>query len=125
MRWNSDTTASTLTYIFYRLAEQVSHQDILRQELNPLREEDGSFLFKALQDADHLNGVINEALRLHPVVPSGLLRMTPPEGIMIGKTFIPGNTTVVAPSYTICRREHIPLSRYNSDPLTCYRRELL
>jgi cytochrome P450 family 628 len=34
-----------------------------------------------------------------------VLRLTPPEGINIGSTFIPGNTTVVAPSYTLGRRE--------------------
>jgi tryprostatin B 6-hydroxylase len=80
-------------------------QDKLRQELGPLREGSGNFSFKSLQGAEHLNGVINEILRLHPAVPSGVLRLTPPEGINIGSTFIPGNTTVVAPSYTLGRRE--------------------
>jgi cytochrome P450 len=102
---NSDTTASTLTYIFHHLAKDTTQQDKLRRELMPLREQDGDFLFKPLQTAGHLNGVINEALRLHPAVPSGVLRLTPPEGIKIGSTFIPGNTTVVTPSYTIGRRE--------------------
>jgi cytochrome P450 len=102
---NSDTTASTLTYLFYRLAKDTAQQDKLRQELGPLREADGNFSFTSLQGADHLNGVINEVLRLHPAVPSGVLRLTPPEGINIGSTFIPGNTTIVAPSYTIGRRE--------------------
>lgn len=102
---NSDTTASTLTYLFYHLANDTTQQDKLRQELGPLREDGGNFSFKSLQGAEHLNGVINEILRLHPAVPSGVLRLTPPEGINIGNTFIPGNTTVVAPSYTLGRRE--------------------
>jgi cytochrome P450 len=87
------------------LAKDTTLQDKLRQELETLREADGSFSFKSLQAAEYLNGVINESLRLHPAVPSGVLRLTPPEGITIGTTFIPGNTTVVAPSYTIGRRE--------------------
>lgn len=80
-------------------------QDRLRQELNSLRESDGSFSFKPLQSAELLNAIINETLRLHPPVPSGTLRLTPPEGIKIGETFIPGHTTVVSPSYSIGRRE--------------------
>lgn len=102
---SSDTTAAALTYTFYRLAKDTFQQDKLRKELEPLREADGDFSFKSLQGADHLNGVINEALRLHPAVPSGVHRLTPREGITIGKTFIPGGTTVVAPSYTMGRRE--------------------
>ncbi|KAJ6160293.1 hypothetical protein N7470_003689 [Penicillium chermesinum] len=64
----SDTTASTLTYTFYLLAQNAAHQHKLRDELAAIVEEDGSFSFKALQNADHLNGVINEALRLYPAI---------------------------------------------------------
>jgi tryprostatin B 6-hydroxylase len=68
-----------------------------------MRGSDGEYSFKDLQGAHHLNGFINETLRLHPPVPSGTLRVTPPEGIMVGETFIPGNITVVSPSYTVGR----------------------
>jgi cytochrome P450 len=102
---NSDTTAAALTYTFYHLARDSSHIEKLRSELKPLRGSDGEFDVKSLQSAEHLNGVINEALRLHPPVPSGLLRVTPPEGITVGRTYIPGNTTVVSPTYTIGRLE--------------------
>lgn len=57
-----------------------------------------------LQSLPHLNGIINEALRIHPPVPSGGYRETPPEGLYIAGKFIPGNTTLVAPRYTIGRR---------------------
>ncbi len=90
--------------MFYHLARDTTIQEKLRQELNSLRESDGSFSFKTLQSAELLNAIINETLRLHPPVPSGTLRLTPPEGIKIGETFIPGDTTVVAPSYSIGRR---------------------
>jgi tryprostatin B 6-hydroxylase len=102
---DSDTTASTFTFMFYHLARDTNMQEKLRKELVSLRESDRSFSFKSLQSADLLNAIINETLRLHPPVPSGALRLTPPEGIKIGETFIPGNTTVVAPSYSIGRRE--------------------
>jgi cytochrome P450 len=103
----SDTTASTLTYLFYHLAHDSTQQEKIWLELASLREEDGEISFKSLQGADHLNGTINEALRLHPALPSSVLRLTPPEGIKIGETLIPRNTTVVVPSYTVGRRKHL------------------
>ncbi|KAF5024608.1 hypothetical protein F66182_3371 [Fusarium sp. NRRL 66182] len=57
----------------------------------------------SLANLAHLNAVIDEALRLHPAVPSGLQRVTPPEGLMIGDTKVPGNTTVQVPLHTIQR----------------------
>ncbi|EON67962.1 hypothetical protein W97_07108 [Coniosporium apollinis CBS 100218] len=40
-------------------------------------------------------------MRLHPPVPSGVQRMTPPEGLRVGDTFIPGNAIVQIPYHTI------------------------
>ena len=60
---------------------------------------------KVLKTLGHLNGIINETLRLHPSVPTGGYRETPPEGIIVAGRFIPGNVTVVAPRYTMGRRE--------------------
>lgn len=89
------------------MARDSTQQEKIRLELASLREGDGEISFKSLQGADHLNGTINEALRLHPALPSSVLRLTPPEGIKIGETLIPGNTTVVVPSYTVGRRKHL------------------
>lgn len=57
----------------------------------------------SLSNLIHLNAVIDESLRLHPPVPSGLQRVTPPQGLMVGGTFIPGNTIVQVPMHTIQR----------------------
>ena len=68
-------------------------------------------MVKNLQDLDalklmaHLNGMINEALRLHPALPSGGFRETPPEGLTIAGRFIPGNVVVSAPRYSLGRRK--------------------
>lgn len=64
-------------------------------------------LHEKISQLDHLNGVIFEALRLHPPVPTALQRKTPPSGIEIDGTFIPGNTTVYCPQYSIGRDEEI------------------
>ena len=73
---------------------------------------------RALQGLDHLNGCINEILRLHPSVPTGGYRETPPEGVMIAGRFIPGNTTVVAPRYTIGRRESRLFPLFSPSPIS-------
>lgn len=59
----------------------------------------------ALAALPHLNGTINEAMRLLPAVLTFSSRVTPPEGITVENTFIPGNTKICAPRYTIGRRE--------------------
>ena len=97
----SDTTASTLVQIYYYLARYPEQVNLLRAELESVPTIDAV----SLSSSPHLNGVINETLRLHPPVPSVGLRLTPTEGLTVGGLFIPGNTTVVAPLYSIHRRE--------------------
>jgi len=103
----SDTTAATLTHVFHWLAKDPTQVDKLRAELNPLLEADGSVQHARIQDAKHLNGCINEALRLNPPVPSAVHRITPPEGITIGDTHVPGNMDVFCPQYVISRSEKV------------------
>ncbi|KAI0446182.1 cytochrome P450 [Xylaria telfairii] len=100
----SDTTTSTLTTVFRYLAQYPQHVERLRAEIDPLqRTEAGDYIYSDLSNLQHLNGVINEALRLFPPVPTSLPRLTPPEGLHIDGTFIPGNTTVICPQYVIGR----------------------
>lgn len=101
----SDTTAATLVHLFYYLARDPSLVQNLREELAPLMEKDGSVHSAKLADATLLNGVINETLRLHPPVPSGVFRETPPEGIHIKDAFVPGHTTVRMPQWAMARGE--------------------
>lgn len=96
----SDTTAATLTHLCYHLAKEPNHIDHLRNEIESLG---GDLQAPKLLTLKHLNGAINEALRLHPPVPGGVSRVTPPEGITIGDTYIPGRVNVLAPSYTLFR----------------------
>ncbi|KAI1363787.1 cytochrome P450 [Xylaria arbuscula] len=100
----SDTGSTTLTTIFRYLAQYPHHISLLRAELDTLRRNRvGDFVFTELSSLKHLNGVINEALRLFPPVPTILPRLTPPEGLNIDGTFIPGNTTVGCPQFVIGR----------------------
>lgn len=95
----SDTVAPTLVGIFYELATHQEHQEKLRREISTIDVTDQ----RGLQALLHLNGIINEVLRLHPPVPSGGYRETPPMGVTVAGTYIPGGVTIVAPRYTIGR----------------------
>ena len=98
----SNTTITTLIVIFYYLVQFPGEVKKLRVELDTIPNLNPG----SLQSLFHLNGVTNEALRLYPPVPSGGLRKTPPEGITISGTFIPGDTTIVVPLYCLHRREY-------------------
>lgn len=102
----SDTTSCTLTYAFYYIAKDPSIADKIRSELrdnNVSMERD--FSIPSLQNLSYLNGVINESLRLHPPVPGGVFRQSPPEGLQIGNHYIPGNVNLLVPTYTLQRCE--------------------
>ncbi|KAE9968960.1 hypothetical protein BLS_005568 [Venturia inaequalis] len=101
----SDTISATLVYMFYHLAQNPSIASKARDELEALCNADGSFNHREAMRNEYINGVINEALRMHPPVPSNLQRLTPPEGLKVGETFIPGDTNVLCPQYTLGRSE--------------------
>lgn len=99
----SDTVAAILSHIFYVLGTHLEHMVKLREELQQLIYSDGKFEHQKIHQADHLNAIINETLRLYPVPPTTITRKTLPEGITIEGTWIPGNMHVWTPQYVIWR----------------------
>ncbi|KAL6806455.1 cytochrome P450 [Trichoderma sp. SZMC 28013] len=100
----SDTTAISLTHAMYFLMKTPAALSRLREELRVAL--DGSqevAKYAAVKNLPYLHACINESLRLLPPVAFGLNRMTPPEGLMIDGTWIPGNTLVGVPAYTAHR----------------------
>ncbi|CRG88390.1 hypothetical protein PISL3812_05420 [Talaromyces islandicus] len=97
----SDTVAPTMVFLFYELALNPEQADKIYNEVCTYDIANHN----KLKNLNHLNGCINETLRLHPPVPSGGYRETPPEGVYINEKYIPGNTTLIAPRYTIGRLE--------------------
>jgi hypothetical protein len=95
----SDTTAATLTNLFFHLATDPIWQTKLQAELDALPELSQEQLTKAKL----LDALINETLRLHPAVPSGTQRLTPSEGLQIGDRYIPGDVMVCVPTHTLFR----------------------
>ncbi|KAH8703479.1 L-ornithine-N5-monooxygenase [Talaromyces proteolyticus] len=102
----SDTTATTLTAAIFELVRHPEQLDKLREELAPyMTDPTNEVLNEKIANLDHLNAIINETLRLHPPVPSMLQRKTPPEGITIDETYVPGDKIVSCPQYVIGRSE--------------------
>ncbi|PVH95575.1 cytochrome P450 [Periconia macrospinosa] len=95
----SDSTAPSLIVLLYFLARYPKHAEKIRHELEGVDITD----VKALSGLHHLTGTINESMRLLPAILSFSSRVTPPEGLMIDNTYIPGNTKICAPRYSIGR----------------------
>ncbi|QSS56910.1 benzoate 4-monooxygenase cytochrome P450 [Histoplasma capsulatum var. duboisii H88] len=102
----SDTVAATLTALIYILATHPDKQALLQQELDTLLTGIDDISYQKLSipnGSPMLEGVILETLRLYPGAPGGMQRMTPPEGARIAGRWIPGNTLVSTPTYTLHR----------------------
>ncbi|KAH6857449.1 benzoate 4-monooxygenase [Alternaria rosae] len=97
----ADTNAITMSNTCYLLCRHPEYQEKLYDELSDLK---SLFLNdRDLMDKPYLIGIINEALRLHPPVPSGLQRVTPAEGAVIAGRYIPGYMNVTTPTYALHR----------------------
>jgi tryprostatin B 6-hydroxylase len=99
----SDTTSITLTHLFYYLITVPGLKERVREEVNEYRESDGSFSNRRLQSAPLLNACINETLRLHPAVASGVPRKTPKSGVHIRDIYIPADTVIQMPWFSMGR----------------------
>lgn len=89
--------------MFFELSQNPKALRALQKEVDDLYASTENIDAITLSKLRYMDAVINETLRLHPPVPSGLQRMTPPEGLQIDQTFIPGNTILQIPSYTMYR----------------------
>ncbi|OOO13288.1 cytochrome P450 [Aspergillus oryzae] len=116
-----DTTATTLTTIIYELARRPGEVQKLRTELvSCTTDPNGEYTQESLAILKHLNGVINETLRIHSPVPSYIPRKTPPEGINIDGTHVPGNMNVSCPQWVIGRSESVYQNAQNFIPERWY-----
>ncbi|KAM0798207.1 cytochrome P450 [Usnea florida] len=98
----SDTVGITLTFVLYHLTQEPKYQDLIRYELSQISSITD---VQSLRKLAGLQSVITETLRLHPPVPTGAPRVSGPEGLTIGATYIPPDTTIVVSRYTVARLE--------------------
>jgi cytochrome P450 len=99
----SDTVSIIMTGIIYYLLTHPHYQSKLHQEFEAAERVHADLDSQTLAKLPVLNGIINETLRLHYPGPSGFPRTTPPEGIRIGGTYIPGDVHVKVPIYSVFR----------------------
>ncbi|KAI0456218.1 cytochrome P450 [Xylaria acuta] len=97
----SDTTRAVLIGIWWFLSKDPEHAKKLQSEVDRVDVNDAS----ALAALPHLNGVINEALRLIPPVMTGGNRITGPNGMLIDDVLIPPGVKVTCPKYVLHRME--------------------
>ncbi|KAJ6446846.1 4-coumarate-CoA ligase [Purpureocillium lavendulum] len=105
----SDTTAMTLTGLFFELAQQPRVAGLLQEEIDQCysSSENVEPTAQSLAKLEYLQACITEALRKWPAAPSGLQRMTPPGGLQLGDVFIPGEVVVQCPQYAMFRDERL------------------
>ena len=109
----SESTQASLTYTLYELVRHPEQISRLRQEIASHVSDEGNILYQDIRQLKHLNGVISETMRLHPPIGTGLQRVTPSEGTIIGDMYIPGNITISCPQYVIGRSKS-PRTAFNS-----------
>ncbi|KAI4858741.1 cytochrome P450 monooxygenase-like protein [Hypoxylon rubiginosum] len=95
----SDTTRASLIATWWFLSKYPKDADKIYSEIQDVDVHDAN----VLATLPHLNGVINEILRLVPPAMTGGGRITGPDGLMIDGTLIPPYTKVTAPKYVIMR----------------------
>ncbi|KAJ4300727.1 hypothetical protein N0V90_002815 [Kalmusia sp. IMI 367209] len=109
----SDTTHATLSWLLWELCTHQDAQAKLRKIIDDIAPSKSFLDTDDVANCPHLDGAINEALRLHPAVPSGMSRETPPSGITLPDgTYIPGETIIWMPVHTMQRD-----ARYFPEPL--------
>nr|AID61450.1 cytochrome P450 [Calliphora stygia] len=65
-----ETSSSTMTFTLFELAKQTDLQERLRKEINEaLIKDQGSLTYETITSLEYLNMVVEEVLRLYPVLP--------------------------------------------------------
>lgn len=95
----SETTATTLATVLYYLSKYPNIQKKLQGQLDAALGTQWSY--EEVKAVTFIDDVINETLRLKPALLTGGHRVTPPQGITVDGTFIPGDTNVFVPTHRI------------------------
>ncbi|RZC35328.1 p450 domain containing protein [Asbolus verrucosus] len=108
-----ETSSIVMSFVLYELALNPTAQSTLREEISKAFEEnDDQLPYDALQGLQYLDGVVNEALRMHP--PAGSLQKICTEPY----TYIPKDGDVIKQPVTIEKGTCIilPVNGLHHDP---------
>lgn len=108
----SDTTAISLSAVFYHLLHNPRCLKLLLQELDDatksgLIQDSDIISWGDSQKLPYLDACIKETLRYHPAISLNLERVTPPEGIDIAGNYIPGGVVVSCNPWVLQRRKDV------------------
>lgn len=102
----AETTSIALTNVLELLLRHPQHIATLRKELAGVMDVDEVVAsYDKVKDLPFLRACLDEGLRLSPPTSSGLPRRTPPEGALIMREWVAGDTSV---SMTIYGAHHDP-----------------
>jgi cytochrome P450 len=110
----SETTAISLSSVFYYLLKNPSCMQTLLNELD-LSARNGLFkdnkhgvvTYAESQNLPYLDACVKEAFRLHPAPGLPLERIVPPQGAEIAGVFVKGGTIVGCSAWVIHRRREV------------------
>lgn len=109
----SETTAITLSAVFYYLLKTPAAMQKLREELDEhaksgfFSDSSGLVTWAESQKLPYLDACIKEAFRMHPAAGLPLERIVPPQGAEIAGHRIAGGTIVGCSAWVIHRRPEI------------------
>lgn len=89
----SETTATTLSSVFYYLTHNPDSYQKLVAEIRSKFTHEDEITFTAVGNLKYLKAVIQETFRIHPSVPVGLHRITPKAGSYIDGQWVPGGVS--------------------------------
>ncbi len=95
----SETTANLLSGLFARLIWNPDKYQKLKDEIRSSFTDESQMTNDNLMKLPYMNACIEEGLRIHPPVPTGLLRTVPKDGDTIDGMWVPGGTSVAVSSW--------------------------
>ncbi|KAK7214266.1 hypothetical protein V2G26_021444 [Clonostachys chloroleuca] len=90
----TNTTGTTITYLFWELARHSEWILRLREEINEALQGRDTFSYHEISELPILEAVIQEILRVRPADPGGLQRLTPEEGAVVDGVTLPGRVII-------------------------------
>lgn len=101
----SETTASTLSGVTYLLATNPDALEKLTKEVRGAFTSEDEIDFQSVSNLPYMLACLNEGLRVYPVVPGGMPRITNPGGDEVAGRFVPEKTMVSQFHYALYHNE--------------------
>ena len=95
----SETTANLLSGLIARLIWNPSKYDKLCKEIRSTYTSEAEINYENTTKLRYLNACLEEGLRIHPPVPTGLLRTSPKGGDYVDGNWVPEGTSVAVSSW--------------------------